>query len=298
MKSLSSNDQELFKREVDFLKRTNHIRNAHLNKLLVTFEANHNGGLFHLVFPWAESDLYSFWKHRRPDSCHTAWIAQQLSGLASALALIHDDNESQPAIRGNEPTYGRHGDLKPENILWFPGQPDCARTGGILVLNDFGLGRYHRQQSRSVVRPWDIMTSRTYRPPECDVKGGRINRKFDIWCLGATFLEFVIWYLRGFEDVEFTFPEAREEEDNPNVTMGYFFSDTFFRVNHDHSEAFVKPSVADWIQRLKADDRSAGFLRDLLLVIETRMLVVDQHARFTARQLADHLRELCSKHSV
>ena len=36
-----------------------------------------------------------------------------------------------------------------------------------------------------------------YRPPECDVDGGYINRLFDIWMMGCLFLEMITHLLGG-----------------------------------------------------------------------------------------------------
>ncbi len=116
----------------------------------------------------------------------------QLKGLMEALDKIHN-----PTHLGEK--FGRHGDLKPENILWYR---NTADDPGILVIADFGLTAVHRAISRSKVDNETISRTPEYRPPECDIKGAKISRRYDIWTLGCVFMEMIVWFLGGCTDLE------------------------------------------------------------------------------------------------
>jgi serine/threonine protein kinase len=111
----------------------------------------------------------------------------------------------------DDPEYGRHGDIKPQNILWFATQ---GNDRDLLVVSDLGLTRYHSQLTKSHVYGVDGLTW-AYRPPEIDLRQ-RIAPSYDIWSLGCVFLEFVIWYLEGFDAVE-QFGLDRAEDDVSQV---------------------------------------------------------------------------------
>lgn len=154
---------------------------------------------FYILFPWAESDLLSYWKRNsKPVKSHLMylWMVQQCYGIVDAVAFIHD-----PKFLSPEGTriYGRHGDIKPENILWFQKRQGSGGMGA-LVLSDLGLSAIQRDQSRSNIPDDPIPVTPNYRPPECDMDGedGHISRSFDIWTLGCLFLEFLVWALDGW----------------------------------------------------------------------------------------------------
>jgi len=52
----------------------------------------------------------------------------------------------------------------------------------------------------------------SYRPPECDIHGGRIGQSYDIWTLGCLYLEFVTWLLGGWDLIKL-FEEKRSSFD-------------------------------------------------------------------------------------
>jgi serine/threonine protein kinase len=69
------------------LKRMNH---AHLISLLATYQY---GPKFHLMFPWAECDLRTYWDAKNPNPSHDIntllWMARQCEGIAEGLDRIH-----------------------------------------------------------------------------------------------------------------------------------------------------------------------------------------------------------------
>lgn len=147
-----------------------------------------------MIFPWAECDLDSYWaKHPTPDPGDLGlirWLSQQCLGIMEAVSVIHNPAHLLSASR-----FGRHGDIKAENILWFKSQDPYDR--GILVISDLGLTAINSEKSRSMRPNTDLRVTPSYRPPECDIKGGVVSRAFDIWTLGCLYLELVCWLLTG-----------------------------------------------------------------------------------------------------
>lgn len=198
------------------LKRFNGHVHPHLVTLLATFTHRDTD---HLILPWAECDLFSYWEnHEAPSTADDIlWLSAQVLGLATALNLIHNPPEENGSTR----QYARHGDIKPENILWFKSIKDSR---GILVISDLGLSSMNTKNSRSGMRNETVAFTPTYRPPESDIENGYISRSSDIWSLGCLFLEMTTWMLGGCKLVE-SFSLARVA---PSM-MG-FNTDTFFDI--------------------------------------------------------------------
>jgi len=268
----------------------------HISPLLCTFEmVDDDKREYYLLFPWASGDLRQLWKNNpSADGRYTSrWMAEQCSGIAEALSVIHQDrvtNEPTEDGANNEPQrYGRHGDVKPCNILWFAEHIGCDNAG-TLALADFGIAKCHRAKTKSLSDPVNAKYSPTYKSPEFDVSSSKIGRKADIWGLACTWIEFVTWYLKGWQAVEVEFPEARDEADPVNANISL---DTYFRVTEEG--AIVKPQVVKWMKKLHGENRCNHFLHDLLSYIEKRMLVVDPSERATAHEVSEKLKELHKK---
>lgn len=213
MKRLKSQSMDEFDREVEALKLFRYHGDPHLVRLLATY---HDGEYYNLIFPWADGNLGDYWKQNpRPDPSHhrILWIAEQFAGIAEALRKLHygefpENNSTQSLV--TMPKRGRHGDIKPENILWFPS--DTYFNGqGILVLSDFGLTRFHRAFSMQRKYNRNLAISLTYRAPEFDLDG-EVSPSWDIWTLGCVYLEFLTYYLQGWDAVE-TFSKQRMKYD-------------------------------------------------------------------------------------
>jgi serine/threonine protein kinase len=158
----------------------------------------------------------------------------------------HDDSTHQ--------LHGRHGDLKPENILWFKPyleefkEADQGCAMGLLKISDFGLTRFHGTMSRSHINASGVPVSPTYRAPEYDI-AKMVSQSYDIWTLGCVILEFVTWYLLGWEEVD-RFAKNRAREDNAGFKEHQ--EDVFFNFVNIKNEngtaqtgAIAKQSVAD-----------------------------------------------------
>lgn len=183
------------------LKRFNGIIHVHLVTLLGTFSYNYK---FYMMFPLFGIDLHRFFEQRHPTPnigsvSLLRWISKQCLGLMDAVSLIH--SKASPGFS--------HGDIKPENILWYSSQ-NLYGVEGVLVLSDFGSAGLGSEKSRSMKPNAQTRVVPSYRPPECDMKGGEESSAFDIWTLGCLFLELVCWFMKGYSGIQ-RFCEDREK---------------------------------------------------------------------------------------
>jgi serine/threonine protein kinase len=240
--------------EVRTLRRLNAHKDPHLIRLLATFTFDEKA---HLIFPWANSgNLKELWKapqlqpHRHNhSSLVVTWISSQNLGLTRALERIHycpvETEDMDNLLVDNERAYGRHGDMKPENILWFKDErlEDKESSIGVLKIVDFGFADFRSEHSRSDVRRSLVGGfTDTYKAPEYDTNEP-ISPKYDIWSFGCILLQFMVWYLQGWDGVD-TFSEERSDESRDSQIM----TDHFFRlerVKNGALKAGVKPSVID-----------------------------------------------------
>lgn len=192
---------------------------AHLIRLRVAFQHAKN---YYLLFDWANGNLVDLWKQTPNPTASpelARWLVKQCLGIADGLRKIHHhgswyNEENSNGVSHSEDAdknRGRHGDIKPENILYFmpPGHKQSR-----LVVSDFGLTRFHSSKSVSRVPLNKVLGfSRTYRPPEFDTQR-HISQAYDMWSLGCLYLEFVSWFLVGYEETRETFQNMRLNEDN------------------------------------------------------------------------------------
>jgi hypothetical protein len=73
-----------------------------------------------------------------------------------------------------------------------------------------------------------------------------VSQSYDIWTLGCVLLEFIIWYLRGWEGVE-GFSKERTTDDNKEIPEDVFFNFVEIRDNNGGMQpgARAKASVAN-----------------------------------------------------
>jgi serine/threonine protein kinase len=227
------------------LKMFSDNAHPHLISLLATYEQR---GVYHLIFPWADHDLNSFWKIYKPsptfDATTVKWFAKQCMGIAQALVKIHkyqtSNSDGENGFRAK--IYVRHGDIKPTNILWFPDD-----NGGILKITDFGLSE-STNHSKSYRSNTKVAASMSYRPPEYDIKGASLGLSYDIWTLGCLYLEFITWLLGTWTMVE----DFLEMRTSPDPFLYKWDTDTFFELvpgTNSRGEntigARVKPAVVE-----------------------------------------------------
>ncbi|EQB54133.1 protein kinase [Colletotrichum gloeosporioides Cg-14] len=274
VKKLHSRNEKHFQKEVDALKRFSTRSKSNLVRLLATYQ--HQDDYF-LLFPWADGNLRDLWEAvgspmSQPSQEGTVWMAKVCHGIASGLAQIHNHTPTEEmngttlassprkangitskvdmignkmVISGGEDSsrqrYGRHGDLKPENILWFK-DPDgkSHHNIGVLKISDFGLTRFHSKRSVSERESQrTVGFSNTYRAPEIDLKTG-INQHYDIWTLGCLYLEFITWFMGGWEDVEKVSVLRLEEDKLISKDPDWIPEDNFFRLTHGSTGACLK----------------------------------------------------------
>ncbi|KAF1850801.1 kinase-like protein, partial [Cucurbitaria berberidis CBS 394.84] len=277
--------------EVQAYKRLNYIQHPHLTRLLATY--THRKHL-HLVFPYATGDLHNFWYDHFPKPTEALrnhrfvrWMSKQLVGIAQALHTIHHcdvqefvtDHSSIDAAK----THGRHGDLKPENILWFPHESSGSEEDffGVLKISDFGFAEFHSPLSLSVEASGVGGITPTYKAPEFDMN--RISPKYDIWSLGCIILQFVVWYLRGWDGVE-RFSKTRMDESNRLDHPDDFFN--FYRTRPDEE-------VLE-IDSLRDHPSSSDFILDLVDFIESRLLRMNAKSRATCDETFQKLKKIDS----
>lgn len=288
-------ERGLFEREVEALKRMMTGGDLHrsLVRLLATIERDDR---YHMIFPWADGNLYEFWSKLYPDPGVlprgrdlARWMAWELLGLAEAIKRVHDSPVPAGNAQDVEQTgkvYGCHGDIKPQNFLFFQANGQSGDLGK-LQLADFGLARFHSKDSIRVSANSAGHTD-TYRSPEFDTDpspGCRVTvgPKTDIWSFGAVALEFVAWYCGGWEDLQ-SFSEERIREDittwHPRILQDKFF-------NRFCDGLGVKLAVSKKIKSLRGHPRCSQYLRDLLDCIENRLLVVNEDSRACCRQTCE-----------
>lgn len=114
-----------------------------------------------------------------------------MRGLASGLAQIHRATDEN----GCQRLFGRHSDLHPENILeteHVNQAPFREDKTFVLQIADFGRTKFFDSPSLGDFSSGTGM----YEGPECQL-GLLVTSAYDIWSLGAIFLEFIIWLRHG-----------------------------------------------------------------------------------------------------
>lgn len=276
----------------------NNRSHPHLVKLLCTFRYKRE---YYLLFPYAKSNLRQYWEENpRPNLSHDAlrWMLKQCKSITSALHRIHEcrsthESDSQPNIGEDDRVYGRHGDIKAENILLSLDEErkyQHSTDPGILLIADFGLTDLHRRITRSLILSENINGTPTYEPPEKNSRG-LITRKYDIWSLGCVFLEFLIWRVWGWEQLN-RFHQVRTTDGSKDRK---YYTITRPERGVSQSEPVVRACVQEWIQNLRESQRHSGFLLDFVGLISYGMLVVDESKRISCAELNVALSEMVDK---
>ncbi|KAK6705351.1 hypothetical protein SNK05_009247 [Fusarium graminearum] len=161
--------------------------------LLTALSAVTQDDKWSFIFPCASSDFDRYKETIDPPQGRRGaiWLLTQLTGLIGAIDTIHDPRHLNLGPQGK---YGRHGDIKCDNILCFK---NSETTDDVLVISDFGLSKLNSDKSRSNIPNATVPPVPGYRPPECDIEGGKVSRAFDVWTIGCLFLELITWFLGG-----------------------------------------------------------------------------------------------------
>lgn len=212
-------------------------------------------GHHYLVFPWAEGGhLANYWETLEGGPLEVRdvlWVLGEFVGLCKGFEYLHAEN-------------CRHGDLKPENILWFKG----LRGQGTLQIADLGLATFHAKDNDTHVRhDQPTMTpsgTDRYKPPQEDLKNhdadGPRSRSYEIWSLGCTMLELLIWLLFGIEHLRL----FRKN------TPKHFWEKT----SDGEAVYSIDAGVTEFIGAIKESPAMCDAYWDLLELIEERLLVI------------------------
>ncbi|OTA87084.1 hypothetical protein M434DRAFT_375961 [Hypoxylon sp. CO27-5] len=285
-----------YRDEIQALERFSGQRSGHdhLIRLLMTLQHNDK---YYLIFPLARGNLVDLWQQKPMSPTaprHVEWVLDQCLGLTGGLWKIHhcpwtDDQmrtDGQPPLEENR-NRGRHGDIKPENILFF-----STREGNYrLVITDFGLTRFHTSSSVSNIAADRVGgLSRTYRPPEYDMKLF-ISQAYDMWSLGCVFLEFISWFLTGYSNTRLTFTRARLADDISDHNVP---EDKFFNIHGN--VPVVKPSVKNWIHKLRTQNTCPTAMKYFLDIIENGLLQPEAQYRWKIKIFHDRLKDICDNY--
>ncbi|KAH3940985.1 hypothetical protein HBI81_151500 [Parastagonospora nodorum] len=210
-------------------------------------------------------------------------------------APVRSFSSENEVAKDHEVKYGRHGDINPQNILWFANDKEGPRASsknlrGDLKIADFGAAEMNSRWSKTGDR--DVANTMTYRPPECDSADRTIRQSFDIWCLGCVFLEFVTWTIGGAGLVQ-SFAKKRMSRD---PAYSNYETDTYFELICNpltgKTEAKIKDSVFQFVEKLHHKPRCTEFLHNLLNLVMHDMLIVDSRKRRSCKDICRELRKL------
>ncbi|KAI1456406.1 kinase-like protein [Annulohypoxylon moriforme] len=269
---------KVFQKEVEMLKKFDGNVHPHIVTVLATFK---HGDSYYLLFPWADGDLGKYLENNpTPDYSlkKVRWLSNQCLKIIEAVHLVHFPPEVDNLQPGDR-RFGRHGDIKAENILVFrsrerePDEPD-------LVLSDFGLGSVHREISKSNVPKEKVAVTPDFRPPECDMEGGKISRAYDVWTLGCLFLDLLTWLLGG-EDLRQQFDDTRMTPYIDGRETRIYFE--IVVTEHGKHGYIIKDQVKKWFDKLHGHNQCAQFVHEFLILIENEMLIVETNEKKRAR---------------
>lgn len=272
--------------ELDALRRAVNIEHDHLVKLVASFDR----GDHFFLFPWAEQgDLNNVWWNQMQTDARTPkfvrWAFEQMAGLAAGLAKLND-----PAENLEEREDDHHGDLNPLSIFLFK---DKSNTSfGTLRIAYAGIARYHLLRDPAYTeRHWGRRKDQNlrYAPPESrflekdDIK----LPGFDMWSLGCTYLEFIIWILGGTT-------ELRKFGMASGAKFWQEVFEIFYSGEHRHLGYDVCDSVERAIKLLRRDKRCHRHtcFRDLLEIIEKHLLVIESRKRMRSSELCDRFNRI------
>ncbi|KAJ0115598.1 hypothetical protein J7T55_010421 [Diaporthe amygdali] len=177
-----------FLEECDVLYAMYTISHAHILKPIAAFTRGEQCGY---IMPRARGSLRDFWERQDPSRVGSnqmiSWLFKQLLGITDGLAKLHEHHYDNKPLT-------RHGALTPDNILWFPSQESDMdmNSMGLLVIGDPGRTKFYTKDA-SGDRIARLRYTARERPP---------SPFHDTWSLGLIFFEFIIWLIRGKQEVE------------------------------------------------------------------------------------------------
>jgi len=266
-------------KEVNALAKMNELKQDHIVRFITAFRRGSQHDPEHyLIFEWADGgNLRDLWKAKRPvlKAPFIKAVIEQLLGLSKALCAAHFLTE--------DGVYSglayRHGDLKPENILWFLDGGEIGK----LKIGDWGEAKIQNVVTALRLKGTSAQFgTRRYEPPEVEtgVKATlpgqdefRRSRLYDIWAMGCITLEFIIWLLYGFDELE---------RFNESVTGKSGRNSPFYRTTivGGKKVASVHSVAEHWMNHIANDPAckvGTTALGDLLEIVQQGLLVVKLH---------------------
>ena len=269
--------QQAFDQELAVLKSLRSSCHDHILGYWATFEQS---GRQSIIFPLAEGNLREFWANTILSSVKSPWCLQQMAGIADGLSYLHDF----PLALDSRYMSVCHMDMKPENVLIFT---DASSAHTLWKISDFGASYLRPKDSKQELPPHPGLG--TYEPPECQLDI-RPSQAYDLWSLGCIFLECAAWLMNGSGAID---DFAEDRLNDLEVSGNKFKDDYFFTLEFDESympvRAMTRPAVIKWIRALKSDPKCSEAISELLHLIESGLLQVDQSKRLTASYLSQRL---------
>ncbi|KAI0813430.1 hypothetical protein GGR55DRAFT_703415 [Xylaria sp. FL0064] len=253
--------KKFYDRERVTLEKMRGLERPHLIKALAAYEKEGEREWereWGFVFPWANGgNLLEFWMKpgiNYEDKNLRSWALEQICGLVEGIKTLHDVNT-------------RHGDIKPTNILIFESEENNRRN---LVIADVGLAKFHALDTSKRLNPTTTKHhTRRYEPPEVakerpevGTTGYKLSRKYDMWSLGCTLFEFLIWLTYGRKGFEDFFAKSQNER-----------SDDCYHNNGSLSEV-----IETWMKLLH-DLPSRSPWHAIMVLIQTNLLIIDVNKR-------------------
>lgn len=263
------NSKRAWEREVKALQKIWHLGLPHVVEIaaMVAIEKKQ-----YFVFPWADGgNLLNLWKSQdsHSDRSHIArhqipHIVDQLVGLTYALAKLH-------SFRHGKAASYRHGDLKPENFLVF--DTKNHKSLGVWKMADLGLARYHMAATgdrKYVTSNSGAGTISYQRPESVDAGAAPTSRLYDIWSMGCIILQLMTWLLYGTRKID----ELTRNTKSPFGKDESSYWIASWNEERRYHKIGVHPSVKNHMAQMRRDLQGSKALRDLLSVVEHRLLVV------------------------
>lgn len=173
--------------ECDVLYAMRTINHPHLLKVIATFKRSNQCGF---IMPRSGGSLQTIWETQFNSALESenliSWLFEQFLGITDGLAELHQEKFDYQVPMS-------HGGLTPDNILWFPGHESdrSSRSLGALIVGDTGRTKHYTEQEGE---KFDAKARYT-------MQKGRPSPREDVWSLGLICFEFVIWLIRGQNEV-------------------------------------------------------------------------------------------------
>ena len=251
-----------------------------------------------MLFPYAKCNLREYMGQENFNALNRQdiiWLLSQLVGLASAVKHIHDlsagSTGTVPGLQALDEKCmraGWHHDLKPENILFFSASTSADKKA-ILRIADFGSSKIQTYRSGSINTRSPNGTP-TYEPPEF-IKDGTTSRPYDIWSLGAVFLELLVWAFIDNDAVQ-RFREQRHDRQCPGSNTNTTLDDAFWQMA-TNGDVYLREAVVDCMKHLRTvleRGKQRHFIEVLRLI--ERMLEPQREKRIIALDLHDTLERI------